>query len=57
LYALDWYNPSNETINFGLGDIPRNWLYLQVSSLKLKDKVYVQQSPWSNQVVGGRQVI
>ena len=57
LYALDWYNPSNETINFGLGDIPRNWLYLQVSSLKLKDKVYAQQSPWSNQVVGGRQVI
>jgi hypothetical protein len=57
LYALDWYNPSNETINFGLGDIPRNWLYLQVSSLKLKDKVYVQQSPWSNQVVGGIQVI
>ena len=57
LYALDWYNPSNETINFGLGDIPRNWLYLQVSSLKLKDKVYAQQSPWSNQVVAGRQVI
>ncbi len=57
LYALDWYNPSNETINFGLGDVPRNWLYLQVSSLKLKDKVYAQQSPWSNQVVGGRQVI
>ena len=57
LYALDRYNPSNETLNFGLGNIPRNRLYLQVSSLKLRDKVYTQQSPRSNQLVWGRQII
>lgn len=57
LYTIKYYNPSNITLNFGISELPRSRQYLQISTLQLNKQNYSQNSPRSNQVLGGRQII
>ena len=41
----------------GLQEIPRKWQYAEISALRLDGDQYVVASPWSNQIVAGRQVL
>lgn len=51
------YNPSNEQLTFGLSELPRERNYLQIAQLKRSGNQYKVASPWSNQVLGGRQIL
>ncbi|MCF7835432.1 phage tail protein, partial [Candidatus Gracilibacteria bacterium] len=51
------YNPAKENISIVISSLPRNREYAQVSTLKLENSIYFINSPWSNQTVGGIQLI
>ncbi len=57
IYEILYYNPAEDTLQFNLHEVPRNRQYLQLTTLKNEDNVYSKNAPWSNQVVGGRQII
>lgn len=57
IYALQTYNPSSENLTFSLLEVPRERSYLQIASLKLTDDTYHIASPWSNQLLWGRQIL
>lgn len=51
------YNPSNDNLTFGLSELPRERSYLQIAKLQLENNEYKVASPWSNQLLGGRQIL
>lgn len=56
------YLPENNNLSYALTDQPRKWYYTQISSLtniaqEGAAPVYVKQSPWSQQILGGQQII
>lgn len=57
IYEILYYNPAKEELQFDLHEAPRKWQYLQITSLISTKNHYEQNAPWSNQVVGGRQII
>jgi len=56
IFDTKFYKSSDENININLLDMPRNWLYAQILSLKKSDWIYYPSSVRSNQIVLGRQV-
>lgn len=53
-----FYNPSDSELNFILQNIPRNREYLQIAGLKKENEMlYTTNSPRSNQIVWGKQII
>ncbi len=58
---IQFYKPSQQTISLWLQDIPRNWQYTEVVSLKNEWTVnkprYIPSGPWSNQIVAWRQIV
>ena len=57
IYALRSYNPSSESLNFSISELPRERTYLQIASLKHSGNTYHIASPRSNQLLGGRQIL
>lgn len=51
IYEVLYYPPASETLHFNLHEVPRKWQYLQITSLKADEEVYIQNAPWSNQIV------
>lgn len=53
-----FYNPADSELSFTLQNIPRNRKYLQIAGLKKENEMlYTSNSPRSNQIVWGRQLI
>lgn len=57
IYEVKFYNPALTNLQFNLPEVPRKWEYVQITTLKLDDIRYVQNAPWSNQLVWWRQAI
>ena len=57
IFSLLSYNESDTTINLTITDIPRNWQYGEIYTLKLVDDTYMIASSSSNQVVAWPQII
>ena len=57
IYEVKFYNPALANLQFNLPEVPRKWEYVQVTTLKLDNIRYVQNAPWSNQLVWWRQAI
>jgi len=52
------YQENSDTINLTINDIPRNWQYSEIYTLKLyEDSLYFIDSSSSNQIVAGPQII
>lgn len=55
------YLNSNDLISYALTDVPRKWYYSRIISLEnigtAQNPVYIKQSPWSQQILGGQQII
>lgn len=57
VYEAQYYNPTEDILQFNLHEVPRKRQYLQITSLKNSNNLYTKNAPRSNQIVGGRQVI
>lgn len=57
LYTVQYYDTTQENLNFGISEVPRKRQYLQITSLGLEESNYIPNAPWSNQELGGRQII
>lgn len=51
------YDPSSPTIRVILEQIERKWQYAKIASLKQERNTLVLASPWSHQLVAGRQLL
>ncbi len=53
-----FYNPADSELSFTIQNIPRNRKYLQIAGIKKENEMlYTINSPRSNQIVWGRQLI
>lgn len=58
IFDVIYYNENQNKINITVEKIPRNWQYSEIYALELyKDELYMINSPSSNQIVAGPQVI
>lgn len=57
LYAIKYYNSDDDSLQVTLWEVPRKWEYAQITTVKLNNRVFQQNAPWSNQLVWGRQVV
>lgn len=57
IHEIKYFNPSHPLAKASLVEVPRKWQYLQISALALDGDDYKVRSPWSNQIVAGRQLI
>lgn len=66
--AIKYFDPTQDTISVTVNDMPRKRLYAQIGSLdqdpsqltiaqRKSFALYVQGSPWSNQIVAGNQLL
>lgn len=61
ILTMKFYQPTQQILSIGLGEIPRNWQYAEIVPLKNiqtpERPFYVPHGPRSNQIVAGRQIL
>jgi len=57
IFDVIYYNENQDKINLTIQDIPRNWQYSEIYTLDMYDDEYIINSPSSNQIVAGPQLI
>ena len=51
------YDSHKNSANIVISEIERKWYYARIATLKLNDNKYEINSPWSNQIVAGKQIV